>query len=210
MLIKICGLTREEDVWSLVDLPVHLAGFIFAPRSKRRVDQQKAESLLRELPPAIQSVGVFSDQSVDEVDQLAKALDLDWLQLHGGFSHEQAQALKNFGHRIIWAVPVSPGGQWLEEPWEPADLWLLDVAGAQGFGGTGETMDWSACRRPDRPFLLAGGLDPDNAPRALKGLAPQGLDFNSGLESAPGLKDKTKLQALSVTLAGLIPKENTP
>lgn len=202
LLVKVCGLTRQQDADACADAGVDLCGFIFHPASPRGVTPAVAAGLHSH---GMARVGVFVKQSADEVLAVMDAARLDFAQLHGG---QDAAFCDRVGpERVIRAAwpqrHVDPAGHADRSALE-AELaglaphvrcFLLD-AGTSG-GGHGATMDWSALRglAPGAPWLLAGGLTPDNVASAVAacgGHAPamlMGVDLNSGVESAPGQKD---------------------
>lgn len=208
--VKVCGLTRAQDVSLCLELGVDFTGFIFAPQSPRRVAPGEAARL-----PAGKAarVGVFAGQSLDEIRAVMREARLDFAQLHGGEDPEFCRAVG--AERVIKTIwPERPGAdraqngeEFLHQlhalcrPFaEACALYLLD-AGAQG-GGSGKELQRRglAAFSPPRPWLLAGGIGPGNARLALSECAPFGLDCNSALESAPGVKDAEKLRALAQSL----------
>ncbi|MFH1037921.1 MAG: phosphoribosylanthranilate isomerase [PVC group bacterium] len=192
--IKICGLTREEDVLFLSGLGVDFAGFIFVPGSPRFLDLERAGKLTRLLPAGIRSVGVFLDEEPEKVKETAAVCGLDILQFHGNEPPEYCEQFSLPYFKVIGIgrsrVPELPGG------YRPV-AFLLDTLTKQAPGGTGKTFDWTvACRVVESgfPVILAGGLTPQNVRRAVREVKPRGVDVSSGVESAPGIKDHDKMQ----------------
>ncbi len=201
---KVCGLTREQDLLDAAKSGAVYGGLIFAAKSPRCVSRAHAAELCRynaEQPRKLAMVGVFVNESPAKMAELANELKLSALQLHGSESSEDIAKLKQLleqnGHQAeIWkAVPVNVDGGELPTLPEGADRYLYDSKSGDNFGGTGKHFDWQQGLAQRERAMLAGGLSPDNAALA----ATQGffgLDFNSGVESAPGIKDRAALQAV--------------
>lgn len=201
---KVCGLIREQDLLDAAKSGAVYGGLIFAAKSPRCVSRAHAAELCRynaEQPRKLAMVGVFVNESPVQMAELANELKLSALQLHGSESSEDIAKLKQLleqnGHQAeIWkAVPVDVDGGELPALPEGADRYLYDSKSGDSFGGTGKHFDWQQGLAQRERAMLAGGLSPDNAALA----ATQGffgLDFNSGVESAPGIKDRAALQAV--------------
>ncbi len=192
-MIKICGLTNEEDVAAVTRLHVDLAGFLFAP-SPRRLDPAKAADLIATLPAGgPEPVGVFVNETRERVAQIVELCGLAWIQLHG---EEPADFARGISARVMRAVRVGGGRDWDEIAGDPADLVLLDSFVPGEAGGTGKTFAWDRIdsRMQDRGFLLAGGLGPDNVAEAIRVARPSGVDVSSGVEREPGRKDHAKME----------------
>ncbi|TVP12371.1 bifunctional indole-3-glycerol-phosphate synthase TrpC/phosphoribosylanthranilate isomerase TrpF [Shewanella sp. MSW] len=201
---KVCGLTREQDLLDAAKSGAVYGGLIFAAKSPRCVSRAHAAELCRynaEQPRKLAMVGVFVNESPAQMAELANELKLSALQLHGSESSEDIAKLKQLleqnGHQAeIWkAVPVNVDGGELPTLPEGADRYLYDSKSGDSFGGTGKHFDWQQRLAQRERAMLAGGLGPENAALA----ATQGffgLDFNSGVESAPGIKDRAALQAV--------------
>lgn len=189
--IKICGLSRMEDIHAVNNSMPDFVGFVFAKKSRRYVEPEVAERLKRELKKEILAVGVFVDAPNEEIAELADRRIMDLIQLHGKESTEDILWLKEqTGRKIIKAVSVSPGidlDRWKECP---ADYILFD----QGGGGTGKTFDWSLVADFPKPYFLAGGLDLNNIRSALKCNA-YALDLSGGAET-DGVKNPEKIEKL--------------
>ncbi len=190
VFVKICGITSVEDALLAAGLGADAVGMIFAP-SKRQVTAALARDVVRRLPPEIISVGVFRDERPERVAELANQIGLRVVQLHGRESPTETQWLARRVPGVIKAFSMSDPG-------------LDDVLAYGGVRpmvdgpapGSGLPVDWHALaeRRIDRPYLLAGGLDPDNVAEAIRIVRPWGVDVASGVEAAPGRKDPTKLR----------------
>ncbi|MBQ9813210.1 MAG: phosphoribosylanthranilate isomerase [Thermoguttaceae bacterium] len=187
MKIKICGLTRLVDVEAVNALKPDYVGFVFAPTSKRRVTPDQAAELKRALDPSIEAVGVFVDETPENVTKLLDDGVIGLAQLHGSEDDVCLQELRRLTTKpIIKAFRVRSEQDVLDAEKSPADHILLD-AGA----GTGTTFDWSLLRKVRRPYFLAGGLNIGNIDAALD-LNPYAVDVSSGVET-DGLKDQKKM-----------------
>ena len=190
--IKICGLSRPEDIACANDVRPDFVGFVFAPRSRRYVAPEKAANLRAALAPGIDAVGVFVDADPALVAALLAAHTIDWAQLHGHESPDYIARLRDLAPsaRLIQAFSVRTSDDITRAAASPADLVLLD----HGTGGTGAAFDWSLAAGFPRPYLLAGGLTPANAAAAIRAARPWGLDASSSLET-DGLKDPAKIRS---------------
>lgn len=196
MLIKFCGLTRQEDVDHAASLGAAMCGFIFHPRSPRGVTVAQAAALDS---GSMLRVGVFVNQGSDEIRRIMDEARLDYAQLHGHQSVECARAIgAERVIRVLWPDRYTHRALLyndLQRNAEACAYYLLD-AGLKG-GGSGHKLDWSdlASLRPAHPWLLAGGLSAANVAMAVGMCAPAGVDFNSGVEDAPGYKNREKMAA---------------
>lgn len=194
--VKICGITRAEDAEAAADLGADAIGFVFWPHSPRFVDADRARAIARALPPLVTAVGVFADQSPDEVGAVAAAVGLGAVQLHG---RERVEEYAGLACRVIKAVSVGPGRPPDEVLALPGHVTvLLDAHDPVRLGGTGTTIDWTAAARVARArrVILSGGLRPENVREAVAVVGPYGIDVSSGVETAPGRKDPERMRAL--------------
>lgn len=207
LIIKICGMREQADLDCTAALGVNLCGFIFAPQSPRAVTPEQAAALdsgdmLR--------VGVFVTDDMRFIEETARAARLDRVQLHGDQSMTCANRLsRTLGAerliRVLWPERY-PDLAALEETMNrhaaTAGMFLLD-AGMSG-GGSGKRIGPGRLRglHAPRPWLLAGGLTPENVKETVAACAPDGVDFNSGLESEPGRKDPSRMRAALTALRG--------
>ncbi|MCB2192220.1 MAG: phosphoribosylanthranilate isomerase [Deltaproteobacteria bacterium] len=188
--IKICGITNLDDALAACRMGADALGFVLAP-SPRQISPEQARAIIAELPPLVNTVGVFVDAPLAEVSELRSFCGLDWAQLHGGEDEDYATAL---GRRVIKALRVSE-----ERPPDPAAYpgcsLLLDTYHPQAAGGTGQSFDWGLAQdiAHDRPIILAGGLTPDNVGRAIKQVQPFAVDVSSGVEKQKGVKDHERI-----------------
>lgn len=188
--IKLCGLTRPEDMAAANTLEPDFVGFVFAPKSRRCVTVEEAKALRNHLSPAIRAVGVFVDEAPERVAALLESGTIDLAQLHGREDEDYLARLRTLtGKPIIQAFQVKTPTDLERAESSSADCILLD-SGA----GTGSTFDWSLLKHLRRPYLLAGGLGPDNVAQAIQVLHPWGVDVSSGIETG-GVKDSDKMAA---------------
>jgi len=195
MRIKICGITRAEDAQLAAELGADAIGLVFWPSSPRFIDPYRARQIVAALPSFVTPIGVFVDQPAEYVNGVASLVRLGAVQLHG---HEDAQYWARMTHRIIKSVPVADEVDRAALDALPLSITpLLDVHDPVKFGGTGRTIDWSrgASAARTRPVILAGGLQPDNVAAAIAAVQPYGVDVSSGVERAPGVKDRDRLRA---------------
>lgn len=201
---KVCGLTRRADAEAAAEAGATHGGMIFVPSSKRCISIKHASQVRKGV--RLKFVGVFADAPADQVLNIQKELGLSAIQLHGNESPEYVQEIKNaLPHWAeVWkAVPGTDSAAVAKnmKSYGNADRYLVDAKDSSGFGGTGKTFDWtmlkdawkaSGVENARQKTMLAGGLNPMNAARAAA-LGCGGLDFNSGLEDAPGKKNKDAL-----------------
>lgn len=193
--IKLCGLSRPEDVLAANELAPDYIGFVFWRKSRRFVDYDTAIELKKLLDPKIQAVGVFVDEEPDTVNRLLNRNIIDLAQLHGGEDESYINRLRRLTDKpIIKAFRIKTESDIQSAMNSTADYILLD-SGA----GTGSMFDWELLRGVNRPYFLAGGLSPDNAALAVRSLHPYGVDVSSGIETN-GRKDKEKMAAFVVAV----------
>ena len=189
--VKICGLTREGDVDAAVEAGADAIGFVLAA-SPRRIDIARTVDLARRLPPFVQSVGVFLDQPLDEIQDCVQRAELQVVQLHGNETPEFCAAV---GRPVLKRLSV-PSGATPERLAEAATRYgqvsglLLDPG-----AGDGKTFDWKLARIPGVPIVVAGGLKPDNVAAAVRTARPAGVDVSSGVEERPGIKNVNAMRA---------------
>lgn len=188
MKIKICGLTREEDIRIVNDVRPDYVGFVFAG-NKRKVDEAQAARLRQLLDENIPAVGVFVDAPIEQIYRLVKAKTVQLVQLHGNEDEDYITALnESCNVPVIKAFSVQTKAD-IEKARESSVSWvLLD----NGKGGTGERFPWELIPSLKRPFFLAGGLSPENVREAAT-YRPYALDVSSGVETN-GKKDKDKIK----------------
>lgn len=201
--LKVCGVTRAEDLQACVELGVDAVGFNLWPGSKRFVDPIAARGLIASVTSTPVRVGVFVDAPLREVEAAIAMLGLDLIQPHGDAPVEPyARLAAHWKCGWIWVIRGTPALDRLALPEAtPAPAWILLDAAVPGFGGAGTTTDWAwAAQAVERlapaRVWLAGGLDPSNAAAAIARVGPAGLDVASGVERAPGLKSREAIASL--------------
>lgn len=187
--IKICGLTRLEDITYVNEAKPEYIGFVFWPKSKRAVGDEQAAELKKSLDPSIQAVGVFVNETPERIIQLLKKQIIDLAQLHGEETEEQIERIRReTGKPVIKAVKIRTREDILAGIQTKADYLLLDSG-----MGSGETFDWNTIPQIEKPFFLAGGLYPGNVEEAVQNFHPYAVDVSSGVET-DGKKDETKIR----------------
>ena len=196
--IKLCGMTREQDVHLACELGADAIGLIFAPRSPRRLDLNRAWELRETVSLSVGVVALVMDQSAAEVAAIIGQVRPELLQFHGG---EDDAFCRSFDRPFLKALPMRgvaadkvPG---LLARYPSAVGFVFDGHAPGALGGSGERFDWNllAHDRPRQPWLLAGGLDATNVADSVRTLRPWGVDVSSGIESSPGIKDPAKMRA---------------
>lgn len=195
MRVKICGITQAEQGKAIASLGATALGFICVPSSPRYVTIAQIQTIISQIPPNIDKIGVFADASLAEIRESAIACGFTGVQLHGNespeFCHQLHQTLPQV--EIIKALRVrSPEQlQTATNYTQYVDTLLLDAYHPQQLGGTGQTLDWHKLQQfsPSRPWFLAGGLTPENITQALSQIQPDGIDLSSGVENKPGDKN---------------------
>lgn len=192
--IKICGLTRAQDVRAAVQNGADAIGFVFYPPSPRAVDVDRAAELAALLPPFVTAVGLFVNPAPTEVEAVLARVPLQLLQFHGD---EREADCARYGLPWIKAARMRPGVDLLEFALShPRACGILVDAFVDGYGGGGKTFDWSLIPQGfGRPLVLSGGLDADNVAEAVRRVRPWAVDVSSGVESAKGIKDAAKIAA---------------
>jgi phosphoribosylanthranilate isomerase len=201
--VKICGMRDAENIRQVASLKPDYLGFIFYTESPRFVGDDFR--LPEDLPASIRKVGVFVNETADNILSRAKAVGLDCIQLHGNESVEQCNILRGAGLTLIKVFSVSYGFDFnVTKPYIPAvDYFLFDTKGKY-YGGNANTFDWEILKRYDQeiPFFLSGGLSPENVGDvgSMEGMNLYALDLNSGVEVSPGLKSIEKIETLLTRL----------
>jgi len=190
--IKICGLTRREDVETALSLGVDALGFILAD-SPRKVSLEDVSSLVEGLPPFSSTVAVVANPSESELEEIVSSRLFDCVQFHGS---ENPDIVASVPIRTIKAFGIASKEDMDEAlSYGGADWLLLDGRVGRATGGTGHPFDWKMLRdrQIGRPWILAGGLGPDNLENAVRTTTPPAVDLNSALETAPGIKDGNRM-----------------
>ena len=192
--VKICGMTNLKDVKVAVDSGVDAVGFIFYKKSPRSVTMQAVRKIVLELPPFVDSVGVFVNETAEQINKIADRCNLDRVQLHG---NESPTFCKKIRRRVIKAIRVKDIQSLKKLSDYPVSSFLLDTFSEDQYGGTGKVFDWNLAYPAKKygPIILAGGLTPINVHQAIQRIQPYGVDVCSGVESQPGIKDHKKMKA---------------
>jgi len=193
--VKICGLTNYEDASSAADMGADILGFNFYPKSPRYITPAKAAKIINKLPAFIDIAGVFVNSSFEQIQETIEQCQLSWVQLHGDESPEFCQTLRSINVRTMKAIRVKD-----QRDIERADIFftdaiLLDAFDPKKYGGTGLTFDWNIIGHIGKRIFLAGGINPDNAVKAVE-LGVYGIDVCSGIETRPGKKSKRLMRKL--------------
>lgn len=210
--VKMCGISKVETIPAVVEAKPDYMGLVFAP-SKRQVTVDQAKTLVEELhkqytkrynngaeqsnDDEIKTVGVFVNETLDNLVSIATEANLDVVQLHGDEDEAFIQSLKERTNVEVWkAVQIRSSTD--SEAWidSSADMLLFDAYHKDERGGTGEVFDWSCLDEFERPFMLAGGIDSTNVARAIRTVRPYGIDISSGIET-DGVKDDEKIKAFT-------------
>ena len=191
--VKICGITNLDDARMAVDAGADALGFVFYDKSPRYINPVAAAKIIAKLPPFVQTVGLFVNEEIEQLNWTADFCGLDVVQLHGDESPEDCldvkrRVIKVF--RIQNIVSIDPLKKY------PVSGYLLDAWCPDCYGGTGKTFNWevAAAARQYGRIILAGGLSADNVLEALQVVQPYAVDVSSGVESALGKKDAEKVK----------------
>ena len=203
--VKMCGISKVETIPAVVEAKPDYMGLVFAP-SKRQVTMEQAKMLVEALHKqckeqnntvSIKTVGVFVNETIDNLVTIAKEANLDAVQLHGDEDEAFIQSLKERTNVEVWnAIQIrsaSDAEAWIDSS---ADMLLFDAYHKNERGGTGDVFDWSCLDTFERPFMLAGGIDSTNVARAIRTVRPYGIDISSGIETN-GVKDDEKITAFT-------------
>ncbi len=210
--VKMCGISKVETIPAVVEAKPDYMGLVFAP-SKRQVTVEQAKILIEELHrgyakkygsdtehdknDTIKTVGVFVNETVDNLVTIANEANLDAVQLHGDEDEAFIQSLKERTNVEVWkAIQIRSAAdveKWIDSS---AEMLLFDAYHKDERGGTGEVFDWSSLDAFERPFMLAGGIDSTNVARAIRTVRPYGIDISSGIETN-GMKDDKKITAFT-------------
>jgi phosphoribosylanthranilate isomerase len=207
--VKICGLRSPADVSAAAQAGAAYGGFVFFPRSPRHVSLDEARALAAAAPPGLRRVALTVDADDDTLAGIVAAVPLDWLQLHGSESPNRvAEVRARFGLPVMKALGVAEAADLvgLDRFAEVADQLLIDAKPTREAvlpGGNGLSFDWRLIAGRDWtvPWMLAGGLTPDNVAEAIRLTGARQVDVSSGVEGAPGVKDHGKIAAF-VAAAG--------
>ena len=197
--VKICGITRVQDVQAAVQAGVDAIGLVFYSPSPRAVSIEQAKLLAAHIPPYVSIVGLFVNASSDEIAQVLNQVPVDVIQLHGDENPEQCQQIaQSCRRRWYKALQVKAGldvaAEIAQYQQVGASAVLLDAWHPELKGGTGLQFDWATFPKTDFPLILAGGLRPENIHQAISLTQPYAVDVSGGVESAKGIKDQQLIQ----------------
>ncbi|MDQ8953584.1 phosphoribosylanthranilate isomerase [Acinetobacter rudis] len=197
--VKICGITRVEDIHAAVEAGADAIGLVFYAPSPRAVNVEQAKLLAEHIPPYVSIVGLFVNADAEEIAQVLQQVPVDVLQLHGDETPEQCQQIaQRTGRRWYKALQVKPASDMVAEiasyQQSGASAVLLDAWHPELKGGTGLQFDWSKFPQTDFPLILAGGLHADNIQQAITVTQPYAVDVSGGVESAKGIKNQQLIQ----------------
>jgi phosphoribosylanthranilate isomerase len=210
--VKICGITNVEDALTAVDAGADALGFVLYEKSPRHVTPEVVLGIVRQLPTTIEKVGVFVNETLDEMERVAEAASLTGIQLHMKFPHSHwgkagKLGFKTTKYTVLRANELLDDRDrltslaWYQDVKESIAAVFLDAATEEEPGGTGKTFDWqravplARALQPDFRIVVAGGLTPTNVPEAMRILKPWGVDVSTGVEARPGKKDPEKVRA---------------
>ncbi len=190
--VKICGTTSLKDALLAIESGADAVGFIFYKESPRNISQKDVKDIVVQLPPFIETVGVFVNETSDKVNRIAEQCRLTAVQLHGDESPAFCRRVKR---RVIKAVRVKDAESLKGMSGYDVSGYLLDAFNEESRGGTGMVFDWNLALRAKKqgPVIIAGGLNPFNVYTAIHRVKPYGVDVCSGVEKSPGIKDPEKV-----------------
>lgn len=204
LFVKICGITNAEDARVAVEAGADAIGFIFVAETPRFIEAAVAKVIAATVPARVKRVGVFVDTSLEAMNQLAREVPLDLVQLHSDMPPESARRIKV---PFIEAVRVRGEIDVEQLRSYKAAAYLLDTYVEGAHGGTGKTFDWDLALpvvEAGLPVLLSGGLTPDNVAEAVRRVRPYGVDVASGVEARPGVTDHEKVRAFIANARGAL------
>jgi phosphoribosylanthranilate isomerase len=192
--VKVCGMTNLKDALVAVEEGADAIGFIFCKKSPRSVTMKLVREIVLELPPFVDTVGVFVDETAAQINKIADHCNLDLIQLHG---NESPAFCKRMRRRVIKAFRVKDMQSVKKLSGFQVSGFLLDTFSESLHGGTGKVFDWNLALPAKKfgPVIMAGGLTPNNVRQAVQQVRPYGVDVCSGVESQPGIKDHKKIRA---------------
>ena len=206
MKVKMCGMRRKEDIAYANEVKPDAVGYIFFPKSKRYVTGQQAKEFDQDLDQDILSIGVFVNETIEKVIEIANQVPLDVIQLHGDEDHTYIEQLKQQTDKEIWkVVRVKDTNDIKEAEKLPVDKLLLDTLTEEKdmYGGPGKVMNYNLIPKEgiSKPFFIAGGLHSNNIKEIIKKVHPYGIDISSGIET-DGYKDLKKMKEIMQITGG--------
>ena len=190
--VKICGMTNLKDALLAAESGADAVGFIFYKESPRSISQKEVKEIVVQLPPFVETVGVFANETSDKVNRIAERCRLTAVQLHGNESPAFCRRIKG---RVVKAFRVKDAESLKGISGYDVSGFLLDSYNDGGRGGTGQVFDWNLALRAKKQGLviIAGGLNPYNVYTAIHRIKPYGVDVCSGVEKSAGVKDPQKI-----------------
>ena len=191
--VKVCGMTNLKDTLVAVEEGADAVGFIFYKKSPRSVTMKLVREIVLELPPFVDTVGVFVDETAEQINKIVDYCNLDLVQLHGD---ESPTFCKRMQRRVIKAFRVKDMESVKKISKFQVSGFILDTFSESLHGGTGKVFDWNLALPAKKfgPVIMAGGLTPNNVRQAIQRVRPYGVDVCSGVESEPGIKDHKKIR----------------
>ena len=198
--IKICGLSEPETLTTAIEDGADFIGLVFCEPSPRNIEIEVAKYLAKFIPNTLQTVGLFVEPSDEQLNNILNEVPLNMIQLHGNESPERVTEIKaKFKLPVMKAIPISSSDdlKLIEQYEDTADWLLFDAKGEKIPGGNGIAFNWNILKNYQgaKPWMLAGGLTPDNVIEALSILSPNAVDVSSGVESNKGIKDMNKIRS---------------
>jgi phosphoribosylanthranilate isomerase len=201
MRVKICGITNIDDAILSYELGADAIGFIFYEKSKRYIEPEKAKEIIRQIPAFVLKVGVFVNESTDKINNLAKDIKLNLIQLHG---NESPKMIADIHLPAIKAFRVSENFDYSTLEQFKNCSFLLDTYNKNEFGGTGQQFNWKNIPSEIKSeIILAGGISENNIEQIYKDVNPYAIDVSSSIEKEPGKKDHKKLKQLFKKIYGI-------
>ncbi|MDO8580149.1 MAG: phosphoribosylanthranilate isomerase [Candidatus Omnitrophota bacterium] len=187
--VKICGITNKEDALKAAYYGAWAVGFVFHQKSPRYISPSRARKIIEELPPFVTPVGVFVNQNERAVRDVCRFARISTIQLHGDETPLYCTRFRDY--KVIKAFRVKDDFNFAQVNQYRVHAYLFDTYSSQEYGGTGETFNWEILKTQsfEKPFILSGGLNPQNIQQALGTLNPYAVDVSSGVEKSPGIKN---------------------
>jgi len=193
--VKICGLTNYEDAAAAIDMGADLLGFNFYPKSPRYIAPEDAAKIIGKLPAFMDIAGVFVNEPIENIHETQNLCSLNWVQLHGDEDPEFCNEFRYHDVKVMKAIRVKDQSDVESAEDFFTDAILLDAFDPNKYGGTGISFDWNIVGHINKRIFLAGGINPDNAAKAVE-LGVYGIDICSGIEASPGKKDHKLMKKL--------------
>lgn len=188
--VKVCGITNREDALEISKMGVDAIGFILSTKSQRTVSLSKVSEIVKILPPFLSRVAVVVDPTIEQLNEIENSKFFDYIQFHGS---ESIDLIKRSKLKTIKAIKIEneESLKAISTYEEDVDYFLFDTKVGEKVGGTGKTFDWGFLKQINlqKPFILAGGIGPNNVIEAIKEVKPDAIDLNSKVEEKPGKKD---------------------